>query len=385
MSRSIYLDNSFITKPSPQALSKMMPYLSDYWGDFSQPNRKGQELAPGVQEAYKSLYSLFNASDEDTVLLTSSGAEAVTQVFMSAYLTESLENGKNHFVVSQADEAPALMACLRLEKLGGVSTRIQPDAKGIVTPQKVVEALSPRTALLSLSWGHGLTGVVQPLAEIATILKERGVKFHVEASHAVGRLAVDLQEIGADFVSIGGDLIHAPKGTGALWIKRGQKIEPLINGGLQQAGLRGAPLDVAGLISLAAAADEMRESRDFISTEGARLRNKLEKGILAQIPKAKVLFREQERLPHVSCITFEGCPSEALLFYLNQDLVLCSMGGGNLQNVGYVLESCQVPLKEASCALSFSLSRETTDDEIDRTIEIVKAAVTKLAKVSEAL
>lgn len=379
MPRAIYLDNSQTTAPSKTALAKMMPFYSEKWGIFSQPHQKGQELVPDIVEAYKSLYTLFNAKEEDEIIFTASGAEAVNQVIQGAYFELTIPTGKNHYIVGKVDEAPALMAIHRLEQAGCVGTMILP------TPQNVIEALSARTALVSLSWGNGLTGQLQPVREIGKILRDRGVKFHLEASHVVGKLWFDPYDIGADYISFGGDLIHGTKASGALWVRAKEKVPKLILGGLEQDGARAGPLDTANLVVLGAAAKEASDGLDYLSTEGARLRGKFERELLKNIPESKILFCDTERLPHISCVIFPGCPSETLLFLLQKEECFANMGGGSLQQIGYVLASLGLSEVDAASALSFSLSRETTDGQIERACALIKTVYTKLSRTSEHL
>lgn len=374
MQRPIYLDNSQTTAPSKIALSKMMPFYSEKWGLFSQPHQKGQELASAVLEAYQHLYHLFHAKEEDEVIFVASGAEAVNQVIQGAYFDLTIPTGKNHYLVGKVDEAPALMATHRLEQAGCVAGMVEPHVKD------VIDKLTPRTALVSLSWGNGLTGEVHAVREIAQVLRDRGVKFHLEASHVVGKLWFDPYEIGADYISFGGDLIHGPKSSGALWVRAKERVPKLLLGGLEQDGCRSGPLDTANLVALGEASKEALHSLDYMATEVARLRGKFERELLKSIPEALILFRDKARLPHISCMVFPGCPSESMLYLLNQEGCLASMGGGSLQQIGYVLTALGIPEIEAASALSFSLSRETSDEEIERAILLIKNVFTKLTR-----
>ncbi len=374
LKNAIYLDNSHVTRPSPKAIHQMMPYYTEKWGLFSQPHEGGQELNPFIQKSYETLYKELKAKPEDLIIFTNSGSEAVNQAILGTYFNTTIPTGKNHFICGKSDEAPAIMSIGRLDSLGCVGTMAKVDSKSLI------EAITPRTALLSLSWGNGLTGTLAPIQEILPILKERGVKLHLDISHVFGRIDVDLHEIGADFVTLDGSLIHGPKSTGFLFVKAGDKMSPFITGGLDQGGLRGAPLDAGLLAGLSYAVQEMREALDYVTTETARLRYKLEQGV--KWAGGKILFEESERLPHILACSFEGIPNEALLFRLNKDNVYASMGGGSLQQIGYVLTSLGLGDQEASEALSFSLSRETTEEEIDRTVEILWRNVQELKKLS---
>lgn len=365
-SRTLYFDNSQTTRPSEKAVSAMQPYFSDQWGLFSQPHKKGQELTAAVKKGYESLYTLLNAKEEDTVIFTASGAEAVNQAIQGAYFSIALETGKNHFIVGKTDEAPALMAMHRLEKAGCVVTSIIP------TVENVIEAITPRTALASFSWGNGLTGQFLDAAPIGAILKERGVQFHLEASHVVGKMWIDPREVNATLISMSGHLIHGTKSSGALWVKEKAIVPTLIMGGLEQAGYRGAPLDVSSLAALGESAQQAIEGLDFMVTEVARLRGKFERLLLKAIPTAKIHFRDESRLPHISCVSFPGCTSEALLFLLNHEGCFATMGGGLMQQIGFVLKALKIPDGEALSALSFSLSRETTDEEVEQAVLLIE-------------
>lgn len=378
----IYLDNSTTSRPSEQAISQMMPYLTERWGLPSAPHQKGQELFPALKEYYKMLYSFLGAEEADQFVLTSSGAEAVNQVISSVYRDTTLPTGKNQFITSNVDEAPALMAMSRLESVGCVAKMIEVDSNGLVTTQALAEAISPRTALVSLSWANGLTGVVQPVAEIAELCRQRGIRLHLDATHVLGKLFYELEEIKPDFMTFNGDQLHAPKGTGGLYIRQGIKCSPFIAGGSDQGGLRAGGLNMAALAALAYASQEALECRDLICTETARLKYKLETGIVKAYPEAKICFKEQERLPHCTTLLFPGIASEALLYLLNRKGVHACIGGGNFQQLGLLLMASGMEENLAYSAVSFSLSRYTSEAEIDRAIELIADSAHTLAKTS---
>lgn len=379
----IYLDNSACAKPSAQSISSMLPFLTDYWGAPISPHLKGQELFPYMAEFYKTIYGLLNASEHDQFVLTSSGAEAVNHVISSVYKDISQPTGKNQFLTSEIDEAPAIMACGQLEKMGAVSKSIKVNKEGMVTAQTLADALSPRTALVSLSWANGLTGVIQPVAEIAALCQQRGIRLHLDATHVLGKLLFDMDEIKADFISFNGEQLHAPKGAGGLLIKHGIRCSPFIFGGADQGGLRAGHLNVPALAGLACAAREAVDSLDLLCTETARLRSKLEAGIKQRYPQALVCFKDQERLPHCTTLLFPGIANEALLFMLNRKKVCANIGGGNFQQLALMLAASGMEENLAHSAISFSLSRYTTEEEIDRAIEIVGESAQALAAISQ--
>ncbi len=279
MSRSIYLDNATTTRPSAQAISKLIPFLSENWGVPSQPHQVGQRVMLAVEEAYRSIYALLGASERDTVIMTSSGTEAVNHVIQSVYYDVTRSTGKNHYVTAAIDEAPSILAVGRLEQMGCVGKMAAVSTGGYVTAQAIADAITPRTALVSLSWANGLTGVINPVSEIAALCQERGILLHLDATHVLGKLYYNLEEVGASFITFNGDNLHAPKGTGGLWIKEGVRLSPMLLGGAQQGGYRAGDLNVPGLVSLGVACREALESRDLVCTEIARLRSRLETGI----------------------------------------------------------------------------------------------------------
>lgn len=382
MTQGIYLDNSTTTRPSERCISKMLPFYTEMWGSPSAPHQMGQELFPAIAESLKSIYSLLDADENDSFVFTSSGAEAVNQAIFSGYFDLTRNTGKNQFITSSIDEAPALMSISRLEQMGCVGKLVQPNDKGIITAEAISEAITPRTAMISLSWANGLTGVVNPVNEISALCKERGIRFHLDASHVLGKLFYKMDEVNADIITFNGDQIHAPPGTGGLYIKKGTLCGPFIVGGLEQGGRRAGSYSIAGLAALGYAAQEALECRDLLCTEVARLRNKLEQGIVALIPAATCFFQEQDRLPNCSAIAFPGIVNEALLFALNRQHLFASIGGGSFQQIGLILSACSIPTPQAQSAICFSLSRTTTEDEIDRAIEIISDTVLRLQKTS---
>lgn len=385
MTRGIYLDNSTTTRPSERAVAKMLPFFTEMWGSPSAPHQKGQELYPAMTESLRSIYSLIGAEEADHFVFTSSGAEAVNHVIFSTYFDITRATGKNQFITSHLDEAPAIMSIGRLEKIGCVSKMCQANTQGMITAEAIAETITPRTALVSLSWANGLTGVINPVSEIATLCHERGIRFHLDATHVLGKLFYELADVGAHLITFNGDHLHAPKGTGGLYIKHGVICSPFIYGGVEQAGHRAGSFNIPGLIALGQAAAEALDSRDLLCTEVARLRDKLEHGVMQEFPDAVPFFRDQERLPHCTAIAFPGILNEAMLYALNRKHVFASIGGGSFQQIGLVLAACGIPETLGQSTLSFSLSRETTEAEIDYAIAIIGEVARHLSRVSKGL
>lgn len=380
---SIYLDNSTTSQPSQQAVSRMMPFLTDLWGIPSSPHQKGQELYSALTESFKMLYQLIGAQENSHFVLTSSGAEAVNHVISSVYRDVTLSTGKNQFLAVTTSEAPAIMAIEKLESLGCSGKMIDVNAQGIVTEEKLIDALSARTALVSIPWADGMTGVIQPLSDMIKLCKQRGVLVHLEATHVLGKLFYDLEEIDADFITFNGDQLHAPKGSGGLYIKQGVRCSSFIAGGSEQAGLRAGAVNMPALVALSTAAKETMENQDYMCTEIARLRDKLERGVLQNVPYAVPLFHNQERLPHCTAIAFPGIANEAFLFHLNRKGIYANIGGGSFQQISLILEAAGISSSLAHGAVSFSLSRYTTESEIDAAIVGITETAKLLSNVSK--
>jgi cysteine desulfurase len=378
MVRGIYLDNSTTTRPSLQAISKMMPFYNEHWGVPSAPHRHGEELLPAITEAYKGIYHLLGARDIDSFIFTSSGAEAVNQAIMSAYFGVTLSTGKNQFLTSFIDEAPSITALDRLEQFDCVCQQVRPNKEGKITADALSKMISPRTALISLSWANGLTGTINPIDEIAALCQQRGILLHLDVTHTLGKLYFETSDIQAHYFSFNGDHIHAPKGTGGLLVKAGTVCRPFILGGNEQGGLRAGSFSTANLAALGQAAKEAVESRDLMCTEVTRLRDKLEMGIVAHYPEAVPFYSDQERLPHCTTIAFPHIANEAMLYSLNRKNLFATIGGGNFQQLSQLLLYSGIPDTLAQTAVSFSLSRETTEDDIDRAIYLITESARQL-------
>lgn len=354
----IYLDNGTIARPSSHLINQMQPFLKRHWHGVVAPYLKGKEPFTSIERSILDLRSFVGAHPKDQFYFTSSGSAAISAVYESAYIDHIASNGKNHILTTINEEAPIHLLGKHYEKLGIYQKTIPLNDNGQVTPAALIEALSPKTGLISLSWANSLTGVIHPIWELAEICRERGVLFHVDATQVLGKLYFKFEELPIDFLTFDGPTLHGPKGSGGIFIRRGVDFTPNTF-----EGMEGAILNTPALIGLGIAIEELKESFDHLSLETARLRNKLEEGILLAIPDAQVLYGESERLPNISAISFPGVHYELLAFHLKEQEVFASFGGGQQQKLEYITGD--------PCALSFSLSRETTEEEIDRAIGII--------------
>jgi len=292
----------------------------------------------------------------------------------AAYLDITRKTGKNHFVSAAIDEAPTIMAMSRLAEVGCLYEMAPVNKEGIVTAQAVAQTFTPRTAMVSISWANALTGVIQPVAEIAEMCRERGILFHVEATHVLGRGYYTLESSGADLLTFDGG-----QGTGGLFIREGVELSPFILGGDEQAHMRAGSLNLSGLIELGRSAKEAVSFRDYFCMEVVRLRDRFEQIV------GRGLFADQDRLPHISAHIFSGVTSDALLYLLNRRGVEASSGGNQLQHMMHILKACGIEEPDIHSGLSFTFSRETTEEEVEKTAERTLEIVQQLRSYSDQL
>ncbi len=373
----IYLDHHTVTRPASSAIEKMLPFLREQWGAIEAPHQMGQELFPAVDRAASTIYDLLGAGVGEHFAFTSSGAEAINQVLFSTYFDCSRETGRNHFLTTAIEGASMLMPMKRLEQLGCASKILPVNQYGQLTREVLEEAIRPRAALLSIAWANSLTGVIQPIEEIAQICREKEVHLHVDVTTVLGKIFFRFQDSGIDYLTFEGGGIHAPKGTGGLLSRKEIPLSPFIMGSPH--------FNVAGFVGLAAAIEALMFRFDHYCTEIVRLRDRFEEAIVQGYPEATVLFQSSERLPNVSVIAFPGVLNEALLYALHRQGVYATMGGGNVQELGHVLSACGICKELGQTALSFALSHETTQEQIDDAARIVVDVACRLRKVTGSL
>lgn len=360
----IYLDNHSATAPCLSALEKMTPYLKEHWGASFSPHKMGQELIANLEPNYQILYDLVGAKEEDRFVFTSSGAEAVGQVFFSVFLEEVRKTGKTHIIISEMEDGPTMKWAKRLEELG-CTVKLAPVKNGLIDIDALQKLISPRTALISVTMAHGLTGVIQPIDEIIDLAIEKSVLLHLDGTYAVGKFPILFE---SDYLTFSGDRIHSVKGSGALFAKKIAPLVPLILGSNEQAGYRGGAFDIPSFMALSAAAQQVLLYLDTMALEVVRLRDLFEASV-----EGKVLFKEAQRLPNTSLIAFDKVHQEALLYFLARKGVYASFGGAVNSHLSSIDET----------TISFSLSRMTTEEEIVRAAKIINETVQSLQAISE--
>jgi cysteine desulfurase len=371
----IYLDNHTATRPFSSCLDQMTLCMKNYWASTSSPHRLGQRSHFPLSASLAKIYELLGAKDQDSFFCTSNGAMAVSEVFLSTYLSFVKETGRTLFLSTDLEEAPFLHCLKRMETFGCSGKTLKVNHFGQLTGQLLAEQLRPRSALLSISWANGLTGVVHPLQDLASICKEKGVLLHVDVSTCIGKQFFRFEDLSADFMTFDGSMIHAPYGHAAVFVKSGVNFSDLSQGSSSES--------TSSVIMLAEAVENASQQFDHVCTEIARLRDRLESNLHKALPQIVFPFKEADRLPNVSVVCFPGVMNEAMLYLLNARGVYATTGGGKYQKLSHVLKLCQIDPILALGAVSFSLSYETTQEQIDKASNMIIDAYHQLLQCSE--
>lgn len=360
--KRIDLDSHVIAKP--------LKPLWEKWGVLDAPHRKSIELYPEIDEALISLNQLFEAEDRFYFNLTPGGTVAMQNFFFHFYLNEMRQTGKNHLISSVIEDAPILKALDRMEMMGCGVKLLPVDICGRVNLGALEEALRPKTSLLSISAVCAMTGVLQPIAEIAQICRAKDVKLHVDATHAIGSWGVSFKEWDVDYLSFDGDKLGAMQGIGGLFSK-----EPILDGLL-------AP---RALLELTAAVRGRLNKQEQFAMEMARLRHQFEEELLTAIPESAIVGRDAQRVPHIFCVAFPKIVNEALLYGLYKQNIEASIGGGQFQTVATILKKCGYADEVAIGGMSFALSSDLVEDDLAEALNAIVSQVRQLKKMGQML
>ena len=379
--KTIYLDNNATTKVAPEVLEAMMPYFSDFYGNPSSMHSFGGQVGRNIRQAREQVAALIGALPEE-IVFTSCGTESDNSAIRSALMTRP---DKKHIVISRV-EHPAIRAlCSHLSGQGYKITELAVDKSGRLDLENLEKSLTPDTAIVSLMWGNNETGVIFPVEEAARIAHERGVLFHTDAVQAAGKIPINMKENMIDMLSISGHKLHAPKGIGVLYVRRGTKFSPFLIGGHQEKERRGGTENTPSIIGLGKACELAARNMEMENGHVRRLRDKLEGELLKRVPQCRVNGDVSNRLPNTTNISFEYIEGEAILLLMDQ-LGICASSGsactsGSLQP-SHVLRAMGVPFTMAHGSIRFSLSIYNTEDEIDFVIEQMPPIVERLRGMS---
>ncbi len=379
--KTIYMDNNATTQVAPEVLEAMLPFLTDQYGNPSSAYIFGGQVARNIRDAREQAAAILGAFPEE-IIFTSCGSESDNTAIMSA-----LSTGKDnmHIVTSRVEHPAVKVLCNELTKQGYRVTEIPVDKEGRLDMDRYKESLTPDTAIVSLMWANNETGVIFPVEKAAQMARDREILFHTDAVQAVGKIPIDLQNSAIDMLSISGHKLHAPKGIGVLYIRKGTKFSPFLIGGHQEQGRRGGTENTASIIALGKACELAVNRMEEENTKVKALRDKLETELLRQVPNSRVNGGISERLPNTTNISFESIEGESILLLMDEFGICASSGSactsGSLQP-SHVLRAMGVPFTMAHGSIRFSLSVYNTEEEVDFVIDKIPPIIARLRELS---
>ncbi|MBU2828264.1 MULTISPECIES: cysteine desulfurase NifS [Acidithiobacillus] len=380
---SAYMDNNATTRVDPRVLETIFPYFSEYYGNPSSMHSFGGDVGKRLEEARASVQALLGVEHDSEIIFTSCGTESDNTAILSAL---AIQPSRREIITSVVEHPAILSLCDHLERHEGYKVHYIPvDRLGRISMEAYAAALSEQVAVVSMMYANNETGTIFPVETMARMAKEKGALFHTDAVQAVGKIALNMQESAIDMLSLSGHKLHAPKGVGALYVRRGTRYRPMLRGGHQERGRRAGTENTTGIIALGLAADMALEHMEYENTVVRALRDRLEAGILAQVPYAFANGDLEHRLPNTASISFEYIEGEAILMLLSRVGIAASSGSactsGSLEP-SHVLRAMDIPYTAAHGTIRFSLSRETTEAEVDWVIAQTPPIIEQLRRLS---
>ena len=384
----IYLDNNATTRVAPEVLEAMLPFFCDRYGNPSSIHRFGGTVASEVEQARREVAGLLGARYRDRegcaseIIFTSCGTEG-DNAAVNAALRARPERRR---IVSSAVEHPGILSCLREWERRGYEVVLLPvDDRGRLDLEALKNSVDENTALVTVMWANNETGMIFPIREACGIAHAAGALFHTDAVQAAGKEFIDVDELGVDYLSISGHKLHAPKGVGALFARRGIPFAPFLLGGHQERMRRGGTENVPSCVGLGTACRIAGAGLAAERRELKRLRDRLEAGVLASIPEVHVNGDLEHRLPNTSSISFKYIEGESILMYLDMHGICASSGSacttGSLEP-SHVLKAMGVPYSSAHGTIRFSLSKYNTDGDIDAVVSVLPPVIARLREIS---
>lgn len=378
----IYLDNNATTRVFPEVLEAMLPFYTERWGNPSSLHPFGAEVVGDIDRAREEVRTLLAAQRASEIIFTSGGTESNHLAIRGVLLAPPEQ--KRHLITTQVEHPSVLSLCQHLEKEGYEVTYLSVKTNGDLNLRELENSIRETTALVSTMWANNETGVIFPIEAIAKICQIKNVPLHVDATQAVGKIPIDVRRGGLSLLSLSGHKLHAPKGIGALYVRRGTKLMPLFHGGGQEQGRRPGTENVAGIVGLgkacALAEQRLKTARMEMLAKG---RNQFEQTLSQNYPWIIINGKESQRLPNTSNISFEGLEGETICLLLGEENICVSTGSacsaGSLEP-SHVLKAMRLSAKQARGTVRFSLSFETTQPEIDQTVETLEKIIERLRR-----
>ena len=372
-----YFDNNATTRVAPEVVEAMLPFLTEHWGNPSSAYSFGRDLAAYLEEARTRVAALINAEPRE-IVFTSCGTESINSAIHSALVTSP---EKRHILTTSVEHSATIKFCEFRQKRGSAVTFLPVTSDGALDLRLLEKSIRPDTALVSVMWANNETGVVFPVDQVAAICRSKGVLFHTDAVQVAGKLRIDVRALGVDFLSLSAHKLHAPKGIGALYVKRRAKFQPYVIGGGQERGRRGGTENVPYIIAFGRAAELASTRLDEENTRVRSLRDKLEQGILRHIPGTALNGAPEPRLPNTTNIAFAAVEAEGILMLLDQAGICASSGSacttGSL-DPSHVLTAMGCDAARARSSVRFSLSTGNTEAEVDYVLSHLPGIIAKL-------
>ncbi len=384
MEKIIYLDNNATTKVDPRVVEAMSPYFSEFYGNPSSMHDFGGKVSQKIKAAREAVKEFMGASLASEIVFTASGSESANTAIRGVLEA----NKKQKHIITTKIEHPCVLSLYKtLEKEGYRVTWLSVDNEGNLDPQELEDAVCEETVIVSIMYANNETGIIFPVKELAEIVKRKNpkTKVFVDAVQAAGKIKLDVKNTQIDLMGISGHKIHAPKGIGALYIKKGTIVMPLIIGGHQERGKRAGTENVPYIIGLAKACELAQAALSDEATRVKALRDKLEKGIISKIPNARLNAAVENRVPNTTNIGFQYIEGELILLHMS-DAGICASSGsactsGSLEP-SHVLRAMGIPFTALHGSIRFSLSRFTTEEEIDYVLEKLPQIIKRLNTIS---
>lgn len=381
---NVYLDNNATTLVDPHVFAAMEPFFVKNYGNPNSLHHYASETHPAIKQGMQKIYAGIHAKNEDSVIITSCATESNNWVLKSIYFDYILTGKKNHIIISEVEHPSVIATAKWIESMGCKVTYLPINHEGLIEAKSVRESITDKTALVSVMWANNETGAIFPVEEIGDICEEHDVLFHTDAVQAIGKTSVDVQALNIDYLTFSAHKFHGPKGVGALYIKKGRELTPLFHGGSQMAGLRSGTLNVPGIIGMGKAMEQAIDSLEFEMSEVREMRDEFEDELL-KIPDTFVVTPREKRTPNTILISFRGIEGESMLWDLNREGIGASTGSACASEdleANSVMEAIGAAEDLAHTAIRFSLSRYTTQEELNHTLAVVKRAVARLREIS---
>jgi len=380
--QGIYLDNNATTMVDPAVVEAMLPYFSEQFGNPSSLHQFGNKVGMALKKARKQVQALLGAEHDSEIIFTSCGTESDSTAILSALKAQP----ERKEIITTVVEHPAVLSlCEHLEKEGYKVHYLKVDGKGRLDLDEYQKLLSDQVAIVSVMWANNETGTFFPVEQMAQMAQAAGVMFHTDAVQAVGKVPINLKDSAIDMLSVSGHKLHAPKGIGVLYLKRGVRFRPLLRGGHQERGRRAGTEAAASVVALGKAAEMAMEHMEYENTCVKAMRDRLEEGVLSAVSHSFVTGDPDNRLPNTANIAFEYIEGEAILLLLNKMGIAASSGSactsGSLEP-SHVMRAMDIPYTAAHGTVRFSFSRYNTMEEVEKVIAAVPPIVAQLRKLS---